>query len=59
MENGLPVTITPGSSVTEALRRMQAENVDRILVVSPEDPRSVQGIITKSDILKIYRNALK
>jgi len=52
-------TITPGSSVTEALRRMQAENVDRILVVAPQDPRSVQGIITKSDILKVYRNALK
>lgn len=52
-------TITPGSSVTEALRRMQAENVDRILVVAPEDPRTVQGIITKSDILKIYRDALK
>jgi CIC family chloride channel protein len=52
-------TIEPGASLTEAVRRMENDNVDRILVISLEEPGKPVGIITKSDVLKIYRSALK
>jgi len=52
-------TVKPAESLTEAVRRMQNANVDRVLVVSPEELGKAVGIITKSDILKIYRGALK
>jgi predicted transcriptional regulator len=52
-------TVHPTDSLTEAVHRMQRENVDRILVLSPEDSQKAVGIVTKSDILKIYRSALK
>lgn len=52
-------TVHPTDSLTEAVGRMQNENVDRILVVSLDETGKAIGIITKSDIMKIYRSALK
>ena len=52
-------TVVPTDSLTEAVHRMQNENVDRVLVLSTEEPGKAAGIITRSDILKIYRAALK
>lgn len=52
-------TLTPGDSLTEAVRRMQNDSLDRILVLLPDESRQAVGIITKSDILKIYSKALR
>jgi CIC family chloride channel protein len=49
----------PAESLTEAVRRMQKENIDRILVVDPAQTDRALGIITKSDVLKIYHRLLK
>lgn len=41
-------------SLAEAVRRMQVEDADRVLIMAPEGG-SPLGIITKGDVLKIYR----
>lgn len=50
-------TVHAEDSLTEAVRRMHAAGSDRVMVVhSPE--ATIQGILTKGDILNIYRNLL-
>lgn len=51
-------TAYPSESLTDALRRMHTQNSDRVLVVDPDRPKKLIGIITKGDILGIYRKAL-
>lgn len=48
----------PDQSLTEALREMQHQNTDRVLVLEPANPKKVIGIITRGDILGIYRRLL-
>jgi chloride channel protein, CIC family len=43
-------------ALTEAVRRMQTDGFDRVLVVGPD--QKMVGIITKGDILNIYRKLL-
>ena len=50
-------TIHPQDSLTEAVRRMQADEADRIVVTDDKTGRMV-GLLTKSDILSIYRKLL-
>lgn len=51
-------TLPPHASVREAVGLMQRDQVDRVLIVSPDDRQAVVGIITKSDIFKPYESAL-
>jgi CBS domain-containing protein len=52
--NREPVTITDSASVREAIDLMVAKGVGRLPVVKSESPSRVVGILTRSDILKIY-----
>jgi H+/Cl- antiporter ClcA len=47
-----PVVVFPWESCRTAAERMARERVGRLPVVSPEDPRKILGIVTRSDILK-------
>jgi CBS domain-containing protein len=49
---GEPITAVPWESCRMAAERMAAAGVGRLPVVSPEDPRKVIGIVTRSDLLK-------
>jgi len=50
--NREPVTALPWESCRAIAERMAKTGVGRIPVVSPDDPRKVVGIITRSDLLK-------
>ncbi len=47
-----PVTALPGESCRAVAERMAATGVGRLPVVSPDDPRRLVGIVTRSDLLK-------
>jgi CBS-domain-containing membrane protein len=47
-----PITVFPWESCRTAAERMAQAGVGRLPVVSPEDPRKVIGMITRSDLLK-------
>jgi H+/Cl- antiporter ClcA len=47
-----PVTVYPWESCRTAAERMAQARVGRLPVVSPEQPRKVIGIVTRSDLLK-------
>jgi H+/Cl- antiporter ClcA len=47
-----PITAVPWESCRMAAERMAAAGVGRLPVVSPEDPRKVIGMVTRSDLLK-------
>jgi CBS domain-containing protein len=47
-----PVTVYPWESCRSAAERMAFFEVGRLPVVSPEDPRKVVGVVTRSDLLK-------
>ena len=42
----------PRDSILEAFEKMNLHNVGRILVVNPENPKKLVGIITRTNILK-------
>lgn len=48
----------PDDSVAEAARRMNQQALDRLPVVSREDPRKVVGIVSKNDVLSLYAKKL-
>jgi CIC family chloride channel protein len=50
-------TAFPDESVTEAVRRMQTQQVDRIPIIDPTSEKII-GILTKSNILGIYKKLL-
>jgi CBS domain-containing protein len=50
-----PITIFPEESCRVAADRMAQQEVGRLLVVSPEKPDRLLGIITRSDLLKARR----
>lgn len=47
-----PITVFPWESCRTAAERMAQAEVGRLVVVSPEDPLKVVGMITRSDLLK-------
>jgi CBS domain-containing protein len=47
-----PITALPWETCRTAAERMAAAGVGRLPVVSPDDPRKLIGIITRSDLLK-------
>ena len=57
MRNDVP-TAYPDDSVVEAVHRMQSFQADRVLVVDPATGK-LAGILTKGDVLGIYRKLLK
>lgn len=44
----------PDDPVSEAVRRMHQEDVDRLPVVSREDPRKLVGVVSRTDLLDLY-----
>ena len=47
-----PITVLPWESCRTAAERMAEAGVGRLPVVSPEEPRKVIGMVTRSDLLK-------
>jgi CBS domain-containing protein len=47
-----PITVHPDETCRSAVEKMAREGIGRLLVVSPEDPRKLVGIVTRSDLLK-------
>jgi CBS domain-containing protein len=47
-----PITAYPHESARVAAERMASSRVGRILVVDPQHPRKLVGLITRSDLLK-------
>ena len=47
-----PITALPWESCRSVAERMAQENVGRMPIVSPDDPRKVIGMATRSDLLK-------
>jgi H+/Cl- antiporter ClcA len=50
--SGEPITVSPGESCRTAAERMVQWQVGRLLVVAPENPRQLVGMVTRSDLLK-------
>ena len=46
------IVVHPRDSILEAFEKMNLHNVGRILVVNPDNPKKLVGIITRTDILK-------
>ncbi|MCD6088807.1 CBS domain-containing protein [Candidatus Bathyarchaeota archaeon] len=46
------VVVHPRDSILEAFEKMNLYNIGRILVVDPENPKKLVGIITRTNILK-------
>ncbi|OLS25113.1 MAG: Inosine-5'-monophosphate dehydrogenase [Candidatus Heimdallarchaeota archaeon LC_2] len=51
-----PRTILSSTTVIEASKIMSKENFGSLLIVEPEDPEMLSGIVTERDILRLYRN---
>ncbi len=47
-----PITAYPWESCRTAAERMAQYSVGRLPIVSPDDPRMIVGIVTRSDLLK-------
>jgi H+/Cl- antiporter ClcA/predicted transcriptional regulator len=54
-----PITVYPWESCRAAAERMAQARVGRLPVVSPDEPRKVIGIITRSDLLKPRANLVE
>jgi CIC family chloride channel protein len=50
-------TVYPDESLTEAIRRMQKEGADRVVVLE-RSSETIVGLLTKSDMIGIYRTLL-
>ncbi|HET6398780.1 MAG TPA: CBS domain-containing protein, partial [Candidatus Thermoplasmatota archaeon] len=48
---GMTITAFPDELLARVRDRMHAQDIGRLVVVDPEDRRSILGIITRSDIL--------
>jgi H+/Cl- antiporter ClcA len=47
-----PITVFPDETCRSAVEKMAREGIGRLLVVAPENPRKLVGIVTRSDLLK-------
>ncbi|MGQ9720428.1 MAG: chloride channel protein [Candidatus Jordarchaeum sp.] len=48
------VTINPEETLHQALDRMLENKTDRLIVVDPKNPKSIIGILTRTDILQVH-----
>ena len=53
-----PPTVYPDQTIGEALSQLKTLTVDRLVVISRDNPKAYLGIVTQSDILAIYRKLL-
>ncbi|HEX8155474.1 MAG TPA: CBS domain-containing protein, partial [Thermoanaerobaculia bacterium] len=53
-----PAVIFADNSLREAADQMVRENVGRLPVVSRDAPRTIVGIITRSDLLRAHERRL-
>ncbi len=51
-------TVTPDSSLGQALGRMEEDNREELPVVDPADPRRVLGLLSRADVIRAYNRAL-
>ncbi len=49
-----PITILPDASLREAARKMADERIGLLVVVDPEDPKKVVGVISERDIIDAF-----
>ncbi|HLU50468.1 MAG TPA: chloride channel protein, partial [Planctomycetota bacterium] len=54
-----PITALPWESCRTAAERMAHAHVGRLVVVAPDDPRKICGILTRSDLLKARSRLLE
>jgi len=50
-----PVTVFPDEQIWAAIKKMAPRDLARIPVVSRQDPETMVGLISRSDILKAYQ----
>jgi CIC family chloride channel protein len=53
------LTVNPTDNLSTALKKLHIRDVGRLPVVSEQDPTSLVGIITRTDILTAYELALR
>jgi CIC family chloride channel protein len=53
-----PVTVTPSTAVSDALERMAAVGVGRLLIVAEDDPQRLLGVFKRDDVVTSYHRAL-
>jgi coenzyme F420 hydrogenase subunit beta len=46
-----PVVVYPGETGLDAFKRMSANEIGRVIVVDPANPKQLLGIITKTDLM--------
>jgi CIC family chloride channel protein len=51
-------TVTPETSLANALGRMEADDRDEIAVVDPGDPLRVIGLLSRADVIRAYNRTL-
>jgi CIC family chloride channel protein len=51
------ITITPADDLSLAMKKMGIRDIGRLVVVDPDDPRTLLGIITRRDIIEAYKQA--
>jgi CIC family chloride channel protein len=44
--------VYPGETASDALRKMSEQETGRVLVLDPENPHRMIGIVTKADLLQ-------
>lgn len=53
------VSLTPDASSRKALDLLDSRVISRIVIVDPEHPRRVYGIVTKEDVIRAYAARLQ
>ena len=51
-------TVTPETSLGQALGRMEEDNREELPVVDPADPSRVLGLLSRADVIRAYNRAL-
>jgi CBS domain-containing protein len=51
-------TVTPETSLGQALGRMEEDNREELPVVDPVDPSRVLGLLSRADVIRAYNRAL-
>jgi CIC family chloride channel protein len=51
------ITVTPSDDLGLALRKMGIRDIGRLLVVDPDDPQMLVGILTRTDVVEAYKQA--
>ncbi|MFH1283864.1 MAG: chloride channel protein [bacterium] len=52
-----PPFVYPDSSLSEAIKQLNFQQIDRVVVVDSSDNKKIVGIVTKSDIFSVYKIA--